>query len=65
MTPAVPRLALTMEETAQSLGVTYRTVQDLIKRRLLRPSRALRKPLIPVSEIERFLKATTPEQTPL
>lgn len=55
----LPRLAYTMQETAKILGVSYITVYRLIKRGLLRSSTALRHKLIPVSEIERFLKTTT------
>jgi excisionase family DNA binding protein len=57
-TPALPRLAYTMKETAKILGVSYITVHRLLKRGLLRSSQALRHKLIPASEIERFLKTT-------
>jgi excisionase family DNA binding protein len=52
------RLAYTMRETAEILGVSYITVHRLIQRGLLRSSRVLRHKLIPKFEIERFLKAT-------
>lgn len=54
----LPRLAYSIDETAQMLGVCTKTVRRLISRRLLRPSRALRHLLIPRTEIERFLKET-------
>lgn len=54
----LPRLAYTMEETAEMLGVSYITVHRLLKRGLLRSSRAIRHKVIPASEIERFLKST-------
>jgi excisionase family DNA binding protein len=54
----LPRQAYTMQETAEILGISYMTVQRLIKRGLLRSSSALRHKLIPASEIERFLKDT-------
>ena len=54
----LPRLAYTMDETAKILGVSYITVHRLLKRGLLRSSRALRHKLIPATEIERFLKTT-------
>ena len=57
--PPVPKLALTMGETAQALGVSYVTVHRLLKRGLLRSSSALRHKVIPVVEIERFLADTT------
>lgn len=55
------RLALTREETAKALGVTVSTIDKLAVRKLLRPSRATRRPLYPVEEIKRFLRATTVE----
>ena len=55
-TPALPRLAYTMEETAEILGVSYITVHRLLKRGLLRSSTALRHKLIPMTEIQRFLR---------
>ena len=54
----LPRMAYTMAETAQLLGVSYITIWRLLKRGLLRSSTALRHKLVPASEIERFLKAT-------
>lgn len=55
-----PRLALTRLEAAQALGISAPTIDRLTQRGLLRPSRATRRPLYAVKEIERFLKATTP-----
>ena len=57
-TPALPRLAYTMQETADILGVSCITVHRLLKRGLLKCSTAVRHKLIPASEIERFLKDT-------
>ena len=54
----VSKLAYTMEEAAQCLGVSYITVHRLLKRGLLRSSSALRHKVIPVTEIERFLEDT-------
>jgi len=54
-----PKVALSREETAQTLGVSIITVDRLTKRGLLRPSRATRRPLYPVWEIERFLRDTS------
>jgi excisionase family DNA binding protein len=51
-----PRLAFTMKETAAMLGVSYITVHRLLKRGLLRSSLALRHKLIPLTEIQRFLR---------
>ena len=55
------RLALTRQETAKALGVNPITVDRLVARGLLRPCRALRRPLFPIPEIERFLKETRAE----
>jgi len=53
------RLAFSVRETAEMLGVSEKTVRRLISRGLLRPSRALRHLLIAKKEIERFLEQTT------
>ncbi len=58
----VPKLALTREEAAQALGVHPITISRLTERGLLRPSRATRRPLYPVTEIERFLRDTATPQ---
>jgi hypothetical protein len=55
------RLALTRHEAARALGVTPISIDRLVARGLLRPCRALRRPLFPCAEIERFLKETTAE----
>lgn len=61
----VPKLALTREEAAQAIGCHAITISRLTERGLLRPSRATRRPLYPVTEIERFLRdtATPPIKT--
>jgi predicted site-specific integrase-resolvase len=56
---AIPRLAYTMREAAQAIGVSYITVHRLLKRGLLKSSSALRTKIIPATELERFLRATT------
>ncbi len=55
------KLALTREEAAQALGYSPATIDRLTKRGLLRPSRATRRPLYAVTEIERFLRETSTE----
>jgi Helix-turn-helix domain len=55
------RLALTRHEAAKALGVTPISIDRLVARGLLRPCRALRRPLFPRAEIERFLRETTAE----
>jgi len=54
----VPKLALTREETAQAIGVHPITISRLTADGKLRPSRATRRPLYSVIEIERFLRDT-------
>jgi Helix-turn-helix domain len=56
-----PKLALTRVEAADALDVSPATLDRLVKRGLLRPSRALRRPLFAIAEIERFLRETTSE----
>jgi hypothetical protein len=58
--PALPRLAYSMRETADVLGVNYQTVYRLNKRGLLKSSGGLRTKLFPVTEIQRFLHDTMP-----
>ena len=57
--PEVARLALSRKEAASAVGVSVPTLDRLVQRGLLRPSRALRRPLFPVTEIERFLRETS------
>lgn len=62
---APPTLALTRKEAAAALGVSATTVDRLTQRRLLNPSRATRRPLFALSELERFLLETKQgSQTP-
>jgi predicted site-specific integrase-resolvase len=56
---ALPRMAYSLKETAQVLGVAYLTAWRLTRRGLLKSSGSLGKKLIPITEIERFLKDTT------
>jgi hypothetical protein len=55
----LPRMAFTLRETAQMIGVSYITAVRLIQRGLLKPNTALRTKLIAKTEIERFLANTT------
>jgi hypothetical protein len=55
------KLALSRTETDKALGVSTITVYRLVKRGLLRPSRATRRLLFPIWEIERFLCETSLE----
>lgn len=56
---AQTKLALTRQETAEAIGQSTVTVDRLTKRGLLRPSRATRRPVYPIWEIERFLRETS------
>jgi hypothetical protein len=56
---AAVKLALNRAEAAEALGVSPATLDRLTLRGLLRPSRATRRPLYAVKELERFLKETT------
>ena len=58
------RFALTREETAKGLGIGASTLDKLASRGLIRPSRATRRPLYSVREIERFLRDTTAQIDP-
>ena len=58
---AYARLALTRDEAARALGISVSQIDKLTKRGLLRPSRATRRPLYSIKEIERFLNETTVE----
>ena len=49
-------LALSRDEAACALGVCANTIDRLSKRGLLRPSRATRRPMYPIWEVERFLR---------
>jgi excisionase family DNA binding protein len=53
----LPRLAYTMREAAEIIGVSYMTMHRLIQRGLIKSSSALRTKIISHSEIERFLKS--------
>lgn len=55
----LPRLAYSVRETAEVLGVSHKTVLRLLQRGLLKSSGAMRHKMIPVKEIERFLRETT------
>ena len=52
------RLAYSVRETAEILGISEISVYRLLNRGLLRASVALRHKRIPKSEIERFLNQT-------
>jgi hypothetical protein len=58
--PGQFRLAYTRTEAAKLLGINPITLDRLAKRGLIRPSRAIRRPLYPHTELVRFLEDTKP-----
>jgi DNA-binding transcriptional MerR regulator len=59
--PPAIKLALTRKEAATALGISVVTLDRLTQRGLIHPSRATRRPLYSVEEIQRFLRETTAE----
>jgi hypothetical protein len=55
----VKRLGYGRREAAELLGISAVSVDRLVQRGLLKPSRALRRPLFSEEELLRFLKDTT------
>ena len=53
------KLALTRVEAARALGLSTVTLDRITERGLLRPSRATRRPLFPIWELERFLRESS------
>jgi hypothetical protein len=53
------KLALSRVEAANALGISPISIDRLVKRGLLYPSRATRRPLFPTWELERFLRETS------
>ncbi len=57
--PAAPhRLGYGRKESAALLGISPVSIDRLVKRGLLHPSRGLRRPLFTLRELERFLEET-------
>jgi len=54
-------LALSRTDAARLLGISPISLDRLTKRGLLRPSRALRRPIYAIGELQRFLKDTMTE----
>ena len=52
-------IAGVVQQLAQALGISEPTLDRLAARGLLRPSRATRRPLYAVAELERFLRETS------
>lgn len=62
--PTGPKMALSRIEAAAVLGISPISLDRVVKRGLLNPSRATRRPLFPIWEIERFLRDTSKSITP-
>ncbi len=60
-TPPVQRLALSVDECAQAVGLSSRYVRTLIQRGQLRVLRVGRRVLVPIAEVERFARVSEPE----
>lgn len=56
--PGLRRLGYGRLEAAQVLGISPATLDRLVQRGLLKPSRALRRPLFTETELLRFLEET-------
>lgn len=55
----LPKLAFTRKEAAQILSISPATLDRLVERGLLHPSRATRRPIFSREELLRFLRDTT------
>jgi hypothetical protein len=56
---SLQKLAFNRREAAAMLGISPASLDRLVVRGLLKPSRALHKPLFAISELERFLRETS------
>lgn len=54
----LPKLAFTREEAAKILNISVNSLDRVTARGLLKPSRALRRPMYSLAELERFLETT-------
>jgi excisionase family DNA binding protein len=60
VTKQAPIGALKIKDAAKYLGgVSQITIRRLIKRGLIKPNRALRHVLIPISELDRFIASNS------
>lgn len=59
-----PKLALSRKEAAEALGISTMTLDRLVARGLIHPSRATRRPMFPIPELERFLRDTSKQIEP-
>jgi excisionase family DNA binding protein len=59
--PQISPQALKLRQAADYLGLSTISIRRLIKRGLIKPNRALRHILIPISELDRFLQVASNE----
>ena len=55
----LPKLAYTLREASDVLGLSTRTIRRLVNRGLLHPSRASQRFIFSHKELDRFLEQTT------
>lgn len=53
------KIGFTKSEAVEALGISRPTLDRLVRRGVLKPSRATRRPIFSVWELERFLRDTT------
>ena len=56
--PVFPKLAYDRRGASTMLGISPASLDRLVQRGLIKPSRALYKPMFAVTELERFLRET-------
>lgn len=56
---SIPRLALSLKETAEAINISPISVRRLVRRGLLKPSRGLRSMRFSLDEIKRYLAVTS------
>lgn len=55
---SLPKVGYTREQAAEMLGISIESLTRLAARGLIKPSRALRRPLYSIVELQRFLAET-------
>ena len=56
--PGLPKLGYTRHQAAQILGISVESLDRLVARGLINPSRALRRPIFTVATLAHFLEET-------
>lgn len=55
---SLPQVGFTRSQAAEMLGISIESLTRLAARGLIKPSRALRRPLYSIEELQRFLTET-------